>query len=169
MAITTRENATLRDNQSKSYVESPARGSDFSAQEVVVSNDASNPIPVEGTFQVDVQDNVEFDIADGSVSAVKAIYKTVNGVALANSNVDYSQATVIGISINGASDTQTVRYKIAGRLEDSSFTFTVGVPLYLDVNGNITEVPPTSGFLTRIGSSLEIGVINIQIEQPIIL
>ena len=165
MAIQTRSEGTLRDNQRKAYVDSPQRGENFSAQEVVVGNTAADPIPV----IVDLQDNLEFDVADGAVSAVKAIYKKVNGVSLANSNVDYAQATVIGISINAANDAETVRYKTAGRLEDSSFSFTVGVPLYLDINGNLTETPPTNGFRTRIGSALEVGAINIQIEEPIIL
>lgn len=40
---------TTRDKQNKSYVESPSRGSDWTAQEVYVGNGPSNPIPVDPT------------------------------------------------------------------------------------------------------------------------
>jgi hypothetical protein len=163
MAITTKDEGTLRDKHDKSYVDSPSRGEPYSAQEVVIGNTASEPIPVEVNFD----DNVEFDNADGSVSAVKAIYKTINGVAHANNNTTLDEATVIGISITGATTGNKVRYKISGRLEDSSFNFTLNAPLYLDINGNITEIAPATGFRTRVGNALETGAIYILLEEPI--
>lgn len=113
--------------------------------------------------------NKEFDIADGTVSAIKALNKTINGVAHAEDNVDYESATVIGISITGNTDGNRVKYQIDGRLEDSFFNFPLNAPLYLGMDGSITDTPPTVGFRTRIGTSLGVGAMQIEIEEPIIL
>lgn len=49
MAITTQTKGTARDREFKNFLESPARGPDFSAREVVVTNGSSDPIPVDPT------------------------------------------------------------------------------------------------------------------------
>ena len=116
---------------------------------------------------VNSDSNVEFELADGDVSAVKAIYQNTNGVTHADKDLNSEEATVIGISITGNTDGNQVKYQIAGRLEDSSFTFPLNDPLYLSNNGNITNVVPTTGYQTRIGHSLGTGAIQIQIEEPI--
>tara|TARA_R110002153_G_scaffold136399_2_gene286298 strand:+ start:2219 stop:2704 length:486 start_codon:yes stop_codon:yes gene_type:complete len=113
--------------------------------------------------------NKEYDIADGVVSAIRAIYKTLNGIAHGEADTTYDQATIIGISITGATDGNRVKYQIDGRLEDSSFAFPLNDPLYLGLDGNITNIPPISGHRTRLGTSLGIGTIQIEIEEPIIL
>ena len=113
--------------------------------------------------------NIEFDIADGTVSAIKAIYKTLNGIAHADKDTSYATSTVVGISITGAADTNQVKYQIAGRLEDSSFNFPLNDPLYLGSDGSITNTVPISGHRTRLGTSLGIGAIQLLIEEPIIL
>ena len=113
--------------------------------------------------------NIDFDLADGSVSAIKAIYKTINGIALGDDTTDYEKATIIGISVTGNSSGNQVKYQIDGKLEDSSFNFPLNDPLYLGSGGIITNIFPTVGFRTRLGTSLGIGAIEIQIEEPIIL
>lgn len=111
----------------------------------------------------------DFDAADGDLSAIKAIYKTINGIAAGDSGTTYDQATILGISITGNTDGNIVKYQIDGRLEDSSFNFPLNDPLYLGSNGNITNVPPVTGHRTRLGTSLGTGAIQIEIEEPIIL
>lgn len=113
--------------------------------------------------------NLEFDTADGILSAIKAVYKTINGVSLANNNVDLAQATVIGITRTAANDGEVVKYRINGKLEDSSLNFPINDQIYLDTSGNITNVAPANGFRTLIGTSLGAGAIQIQIQEPIIL
>lgn len=113
--------------------------------------------------------NKEYDIADGTVSAIKAIYKTINGIAHGEDNTSYDEASIIGISITGATNGNLVKYQIDGRLEDSSFNFPLNDPLYLGSNGSITNTAPTTGHRTRLGTSLGIGAMQIEIEEPIIL
>ena len=111
----------------------------------------------------------EVDLADGTVSAVKAIYKTVNGVKLAEDNLGYSEASVIGISVTSALDGERLSYKTIGKLNDSSFNFPVNDQIYLGANGLLTNVAPLIGFRTLIGTSNGLGEIQINIQEPIIL
>jgi len=114
-----------------------------------------------------INSNIDFDVADGNVSAIKAIYKTVNGVKPAFYNQTESESIVIGLSINGAIDGDVIRYKTHGRMEDSSFAFAINVPLYLGINGALTESEPVTGYRTQVATSLEVGAININIQEPI--
>lgn len=113
--------------------------------------------------------SIDFDIADGNISAIKAIYKTINGIALGEDLVTYDKASIIGISITGNSSGNQIKYQIAGKLEDSTFNFPLNAPLYLGNEGSITNVFPIAGFRTRLGTSLGVGAIEIQIQEPIIL
>mgnify|MGYP003630028416 CR=1 FL=1 len=114
-------------------------------------------------------DNIESDFADGNISAVKAVYATLGGVALANNNIDFEQASVIGITRTSAISGNKITYQIIGKFQDSSLAFTLGSSIYLDVNGNLTDVAPASGFRTAIGTAGQSGTININIQEPIIL
>lgn len=113
--------------------------------------------------------NKEYDVADGNVSAIRAIYKTINGIAHGDPDLTYAEASIIGISITGALSGNTVKYQIDGRLEDSSFNFPLNDPLFLGTDGVITNTPPVTGHNTRLGLSLGVGAIQIEIQMPIIL
>lgn len=147
---------TIEGREYKKFVESPTRGPNNTAIEVLVGNIGD----IGG-------DNIETDFADGNISAIKAIYKTINGVALANNNSTEDEATVIGITRTAATDGNKIKYQIIGRMEDSSLNFTLNDPLYLDVSGNITNVAPVTGYRTQIGTSLGVGAIQINIQEPI--
>ena len=122
------------------------------------------------TFDVTISnDNIEFDLADGTVSAIKAIYKTINGIAHGDKDTSYTTATIIGISITGNTTGNQVKYRIDGRLEDSFFNFPLNDPLYLGTNGVITNIVPITGHRTRLGISLGVGAMQIEIEETIIL
>lgn len=115
------------------------------------------------------QKGIQYDLADGTVSAIKAVYKTINGVAPADKDISFATSTVVGISITGNTTGNQVKYKVDGILEDSSFNFPINDQLYLGNNGNITNVPPTTGQRTLIGTSCGVGAINVNIQEPIIL
>ena len=151
---------TIEGRELTKFVESETRPQN-SAIEVIVGNSSA--------IAVEIQDNLEIDFADGDVSAVSAIYKTLSGVSGGNNNTTIDEATIIGVSITAATDGNKVKYKIIGNYTDSSFAFPLNDPLYLGVNGSITNVPPTTGFRTQIGYSKGLGEIFISIQEPIIL
>lgn len=116
-----------------------------------------------------IGNNEVSDVADGNISAVKAVYKTVNGVALAQDNLTYAEASVIGITLTGADNGNLIKYQEIGKLRDSSFNFPINDQIYLSSNGQLTNIPPTAGFRTLIGYSNGLGEIQINIQEPIML
>jgi hypothetical protein len=52
-------------------------------------------------------------------------------------------------------------------LYDSSLNFPVNESLYLGLNGEITNIAPTTGFVTQIGTSGGPGLMIVNIDQPI--
>jgi hypothetical protein len=137
------------------------------SRKVKVSNVETDPLFVELVGGLD--GNIEQDFADGAISAVKAIHSTLSGVALAQDNVDFESASVIGITRTGAANGNKIKYQIIGKFEDSSLVFTLGAPIYLGVNGNLTNIAPTIGFRVQIGTMGQLGSMNINIQEPIIL
>lgn len=155
----------IEGRQFDSFVESPTR-TGRTAREVYVGNNT----PIEVTGSLNVSDSgLDVGIADGNVSAVKCLYQTLIGVALANNNVDLEQATVTGISVSAASSGDQVKYQKNGEYFDSSLNFTLNDPLYLDVNGNITDVAPSlpGTYIVQIGTAIA-GGIDISIQVPIL-
>ena len=137
-------------------------------RDVKTLNDQGEPaIRVVGDFgDANFEDNIEQDFADGSVSAIKAVYKTVDGVALASNNLTINEATVIGITRTAATDGNKLKYKTLGKFDDSSLTFPINDQIYLDTNGNLTNVAPVTGFRVLIGTATN-GGIQINIDEPI--
>jgi len=152
---------TIEGREYRKFVDSPTRGDGFDAIETVIGN-VDELASAIGNSDV-------IDIADGDISAVKAIYKTVGGISLAQDNVTYSEASVIGISITGALDGYPVKYVESGKLNDSSFNFPINDQIYLGANGTLTNIPPVAGFRTLIGTSNGIGEIQINIQEPIMI
>jgi uncharacterized membrane protein YqiK len=138
------------------------------AVRVVLGAQDAIPVIIQGGGGGD-SSNIEQDFADTNISAVKAIYKTNTGVSLANNDIDLAQATVIGFTRTAAASGEKITYQTIGKFSDSTLSFTLNAQLYLDTNGNITEVAPITGFRTLIGTSLGNGAIQINIQEPIIL
>lgn len=84
--------------------------------------------------------------------------------------VTFSQAKVLGITLQAGITGFEGEILILGIIEDGSFSFPVNDLLYLGSDGNITNIPPelpTSLFSTTIGHSLGNGAIFIDIKDPI--
>jgi len=118
-------------------------------------------------IDVSFEDNIEQDFADGNLSAVKAIYKTLNGVKGGDGNISQGEATIIGITRTSALDGDKIKYQIVGKFEDSSLNFNLNEALYLGTNGNITNIAPSIGYRTQLGHSLGNGAMFINIQEPI--
>lgn len=127
-----------------------------------------SPDPID-VVVTDYDDNIEQDFAVGNISAVRAIYKVTNGVSYGDNNIGIAESEIIGITRNSALNGDKIKYKTHGKFYDSSLNFPINDYLYLGSNGLITNIPPVTGFRTRIGTSGGLGVMNILIEEPIIL
>ncbi len=108
-------------------------------------------------------------IANENISALQLVTPTSEtNVEVADLST-YETSHVLGVALIAALALSPVTIKTFGELSDPSFTFTNGESLYLSPTGTVTNTPPTSGHLTKIGYALGANKIFIQIEQPIIL
>jgi len=126
------------------------------------------------TLQGDLQDNPfstteSVFTAGAAISAVKAVYNTTPTTVVYATKTALSSSKAIGIAKNAASLGGSVTVVTSGELSDASFTFAANETLYLDINGGITNVAPTTGHRVVLGYSLGVGKIFIRIEEPIVL
>lgn len=81
----------------------------------------------------------------------------------------YANAKVIGIALEAVSAGQSFGILLFGVLEDPSFTFTLGEPLFLQNLSTLGETAPTAvgKFVTNVGQSLGSGGIFIDVIDPV--
>lgn len=104
------------------------------------------------------------DILTGD--ALVAINNTTVGLATNDSTAQ--DATVLGFADHAALTGEQITITLMGVISDTSFSvFTVNSLLFLDVAGAITDVRPTTGYLTTIGHSLGSNDIFVSIQKPV--
>jgi hypothetical protein len=85
-----------------------------------------------------------------------------------SSNLQHMQ-NVLGLSINAVTDNSYVTIRTSGYLEEPGWNWTPYVPVFLGTNGNLTQVPPTSGFSLVVASVLSPTKLLINIKESIAL
>lgn len=108
-------------------------------------------------------------IASENISALKMIYMTGPTSGGLGDTTDLNKFDAIGIALTAAVTGNTFEALLFGRVEDGFFNYPVNTSLYLDINGNITDIAPITGYSVLIGKGLGTGAIFIDIERPIIL
>lgn len=108
-------------------------------------------------------------IASGVISALKLVYGLNDGneVALAESNTTFENAKVLGITKTSANNGDPLEVLTFGKISDASFNFVRGTALFLTTLGNLSNTPPTVGFIVPVGYSLGNNTVFIKIEEPI--
>ena len=115
---------------------------------------------------------IDSKIADSSMSALTFVMATSDtNVDFANNNLAYSNATVLGITLNAVAAGNPVEILLFGKLSDPFFSYPVNDILFLTTGGSISNIAPTAIGIhsTTIGYSLGSGAIFLNIEKPIIL
>ena len=106
-------------------------------------------------------------VASETISAMQLVrLDNPTDVSVANTST-CPDATVFGVARVAANASANVEIQSSGKLYDSSFNFPVNTPLFLGATGNITDVAPTTGFLTQIGYSGGPGLIIVEIQDPV--
>lgn len=112
-------------------------------------------------------------IASAPVSALQVLkYASGTEMAVASNTVAADRNLIAGISIMSAAGGAPVTIKSSGIIEDPSFNFTPGLPIFLGAAGALTQAPPTSpsaAFIIRLGSAVSAAVMSVQIDQPVLL
>lgn len=102
-------------------------------------------------------------IASETISASKAVRLRADG------KLELAQpdgVPVLGIALTSASADQQCEYRTIGAIEDAGNPWTAGSQ-FLSANGTLTHIPPSSGFLVRIGYAPASSLLEINISQPL--
>lgn len=100
--------------------------------------------------------------AGEQISALKMV-RLEGNQAFVGSSDSLESSIVVGIALNAASSGEDIIILVYGIHEDSFFGFGPNEALYLSSDGSITEVPPTTGVLVRVGSSLGYGQVLLSV------
>lgn len=102
-------------------------------------------------------------ISDKPLGSNRVITNTLNYAD--NTNLSHI-GNILGISLNAVNTGQELNLMFSGELDGfSSLTLS---PVYLSTNGTITQTPPTTGFILRIGTAISSTKILISLSTPIL-
>ena len=122
---------------------------------------------------------VAVDFNEASLSSIYTANETITKlqivrvddsthISVANSNVTFNDFQITGIATESGVISNDINVLTSGVLEDVGLNFTMHASLFLDTDGSITETAPmTEPYLTKIGKSLGVGKILIEIVEPI--
>lgn len=132
------------------------------------SGGGSPPVIIYPPGTVFTNENTQFEFTSTvAISAPRVVYAGASGPELADKDTISQQDKIIGVTITSASGAgEPVKVVTEGKIEDPSFTFSVG-PIYLGVAGVITQVRPTTGLLVQIGVAISATLINVNIQMAI--
>ena len=93
---------------------------------------------------------------------------TVEGY-YASKDTSTDKFKILGITTGAASIGTTATVTTFGSIEESGWNWTVGNPVFLSTNGQLTQTAPTSGFSLIVGRPKTATNLFIDISEPTIL
>lgn len=107
-------------------------------------------------------------VAGETISALVAAYE-VDGSVYA---LDYRDAVhadlLVGITLSAATTGEVVNLQSSGPLDDSSWSWVLG-PVWVGIDGRLTQAPPDDGIDLLIGSAVSATRIALNLQRPIYL
>jgi hypothetical protein len=95
-------------------------------------------------------------------------HTTLGQVKLGTNDTTTSDASVLGVAMDDYLTGALVDVLLLGVISDAIFAvFPVNTHLFLDTSGGITDIKPTTGYLTYIGKSLGGGEILVNPSAPL--
>lgn len=87
----------------------------------------------------------------------------------ADSSISGHANKVMGMITNATTLDELVNVYTTGTITEMSWSWNIDEPLYLSTNGQLTQTPPTTGFLLIVGFPVTSTKIFIDLVSPIIL
>ena len=117
-------------------------------------------------------------LIDRSLENTRVAYQSIQGhrvIANRNGLADIcdvldinSCKNAIGIGLNAAAIGEAVTIVSFGEISESSWGFTPDLPVFLGLNGTLTQIVPQSGNLVRVGVAQSATALFVNIHRPII-
>lgn len=102
------------------------------------------------------------------ISALQPVYQSGGLVYKADSS-DLIKASAIGIALQAAGAGQSIEVLQYGVLGDAILSYSPADLLFVSGSGSITNVAPTTGYLTRLGRAINLNTILVIIDSPKVL
>lgn len=99
------------------------------------------------------------DLGGHRVVTVDGLYADASDITTMNKGA--------GLTVVAVSAGQTTAAYNTGVITEPSWNWSVGQPVYLGLNGLLTQTPPTTGYLLRIGQPKSATSLIVEIAQPI--
>ena len=105
------------------------------------------------------------------IGGQRVVYLDSNGnLQYASNDLAASMNTVFGVTLAAGIAGGTVRVLKAGFVEDPSWSFTLGIPVFLGVNGTLTQTPPSNTvFSLIVGFPVTTTKLFVSFREPISL
>lgn len=108
-------------------------------------------------------------IAGRALSGHKAVRRLIDG------RIDYASAdqvahahAVLGLTTHAAVEDALIEVRSAGDITEASWNLTPGKPVFLGINGELTQIPPPLAVLLVVGMAATSKTVHVRIAQPIL-
>jgi hypothetical protein len=109
-------------------------------------------------------------IAGQDLSAGRAVFLDTDGLAYyADQDNLAHKDSVLGVTVQAILTNDAGNVQVSGMLVDENWNFTSNNPLFVGMNGDITQTVPETGYICKLGWAMSQTVIFIRIKQPILL
>lgn len=114
----------------------------------------------------DGEGHTEGSIAGENINGHRCVEIRPDGL-LYHADLTDDECDVIGISTGTALIGAACEYLVDGPLQDPSFSFIPGEPIYAGANGLLTQTPPATGMLVKVASAKSANRIFVDIEESV--
>ena len=108
-------------------------------------------------------------VASTALGGHRAVRMSGGSLVYADNTEISDAALVLGITLNSAAPGELVQIQQAGFIEESSWSWTPDQPIFLSVNGLLTQATPVAGFSLLLAIAISPTLIQLGIKMPIIL
>ena len=154
----------------------------LTANLVSVRSGSSSPPSVAEHFHSGPNDGGRISYGSGSGASYEAVQytagETLSGhvvvvlndsgevVKADNTNADHLYR-IAGITTQAISSGAVGYVQTYGQLTEPTWSWTMGLPVYMSTTGGLTQTPPSTGFLLKIGTPEDATTLFIRIGEPI--
>ena len=120
---------------------------------------------------VDTTNAITGTLASGYTASKYDLVYVVDGkLALCRSNNVASANSCVGMALANASTGDSLEYIITGIVQDPSFAFTPGQPVYVGLDGKMTQadLSQTAAYVQKVGMALTAVAVQVRLETAVI-
>lgn len=103
-------------------------------------------------------------VAAIALGGQRVVYLANDGLRYASAD-DLATINALGVTVGAVSIGGTATVRTGGALADPSFSFVPG-PVYLGLNGLLTQTLPTANSLVVIGDAINATTLLVRVEKP---